>query len=90
MKTAEAVGIEMTIGERGQVVIPKSIRTQLGIKPKMKVRMTVRNGLVELKPQRDLSSFDAAFQKWRGTGLKRIQALGFKDGDEYLEAIRGR
>lgn len=89
MKKAAAAA-EMTVGERGQVVIPKSIRTQLGIKPKMKLLISTKDGSVQMKPQHDLASFDAAFKKWRGTGRKRLLAAGYKDVDDFIEAIRGR
>ena len=46
-----------TIASKGQVTIPKEIRSFLGIKPSDKINFTVEKGNVVLKPVRTLKDF---------------------------------
>ncbi|MBT4290875.1 MAG: AbrB/MazE/SpoVT family DNA-binding domain-containing protein [Deltaproteobacteria bacterium] len=46
-----------TITSKGQVTIPKEIRSFLGIKPSDKINFTVEKGNVVLKPVRTLKDF---------------------------------
>ncbi|MHB1699170.1 MAG: AbrB/MazE/SpoVT family DNA-binding domain-containing protein [Acidobacteriaceae bacterium] len=82
--------IEMSVGERGQVVIPKAIRDEMGIGPATKVVFGLDNGIVTLKPKKDMRKFDAAIAKFRGTAKTRLREMGFNSTDEFIEAIRGR
>lgn len=43
-------GLESSVSPKGQITIPVEIRRMLGVKPKDKVRFTVEDGRVELKP----------------------------------------
>ena len=81
---------QLTLGERGQVVIPKATRDRLGLKPKMKIRLVEGDGEMRLTPERDVAYLDQAFRKWRGTGRKSLLAAGYKDVDDYIEDVRGR
>lgn len=66
--------IELTLAERGQIVIPKEARDALGLKAGARLRLRIEGGrlLIEKKVQLDLS-------RWIGTalddGLSTQQAL---------------
>ncbi|MBI4162694.1 MAG: AbrB/MazE/SpoVT family DNA-binding domain-containing protein [Candidatus Aenigmarchaeota archaeon] len=47
--------IKRTVGEKGQVVLPKDIRDQLGIKPGSEVVFDVKDGEVNIKPNKEVS-----------------------------------
>lgn len=71
---------EVTLAERGQIVIPKELRDELGIKPGTKLQIRVVDGrlLIEKKVALDLSH-------WVGKALD--------DGlssNEALSELRGR
>jgi AbrB family looped-hinge helix DNA binding protein len=72
--------IDITLAERGQIVIPKEARDALGLKPGSKLQMHIEDGrlLIEKKVQLDLS-------RWVGKGVD--------DGlttDQALAELRGR
>lgn len=66
--------IDVTLAERGQIVIPKEARDALGLKPGAKLQIRIENGrlLIEKKVQLDL-------RRWIGKavddGLTTQQAL---------------
>ena len=66
--------IELTLAERGQIVIPKEARDALGLKPGARLQLRIKGGslVIEKKVQLDLS-------KWIGhavdDGLSTNQAL---------------
>ena len=66
--------MDVTLAERGQIVIPKEARDALGLKPGARLQMRIENGrlLIEKKVQLDLS-------RWIGRaiddGLSTEQAL---------------
>ena len=66
--------IELTLAERGQIVIPKEARDALGLKPGARLQLRIEGGslVIEKKVQLDLS-------KWFGhavdDGLSTNQAL---------------
>lgn len=66
--------IDLTLAERGQIVIPKEARDALGLKPGSKLQLRIEDGrlLIEKKVQLDLS-------RWVGKaiddGLTTEQAL---------------
>ena len=82
--------IEMSVGERGQVVIPKAIRDEMGIGPATKVVFAVKNGVLMMKPKKDMEKYRATLEKWRGAGRKKFLADGYTTVDEYIEDMRGR
>ncbi len=43
---------EIKVGKKGQVTIPKAIRTALKIEPGSKVRLTLENNRVMMEPVR--------------------------------------
>ena len=80
----------MKMTERGQITIPKAIRERCGFAPNIEVEVKLKNGVVTVAPKRDMQRFDAAVEKWRGRGAKRMKALGFGTTDEFIESVRGR
>ena len=82
--------IEMSVGERGQVVIPKAIRDKMGIQQATKVVFDLSNGVVTLRPKKDMEKYRAMLEKWRGAGRKQFLADGHTTVDEYIEDMRGR
>jgi AbrB family looped-hinge helix DNA binding protein len=76
----------MKVGERGQVTIPKEIRTQFGIGPETEVEFRVVNGSIVLaKAARKLN-----LAKWKGRCRRSFATLGFSSVDQFLEDVRGR
>ena len=72
--------LDITLAERGQIVIPKAARDALGLKPGSKLQLRIEDGrlLIEKKVQLDLS-------RWVGKGVD--------DGltaDQALTEMRGR
>lgn len=72
--------LDITLAERGQIVIPKEARDALGLKPGSKLQMRIEDGrlLIEKKVQLDLT-------RWVGKGVD--------DGlttDQALSEMRGR
>ncbi len=66
--------VDLTLAERGQIVIPKEARDALGLKPGARLRLRIEDGrlLIEKKVQLDLG-------RWIGRavddGLSTEQAL---------------
>ncbi len=46
----QARELETTVTTKGHVTIPKQVRTQLGLKPKDKVRFELEGNVVRLRP----------------------------------------
>ncbi|MBC7611144.1 MAG: AbrB/MazE/SpoVT family DNA-binding domain-containing protein [Polaromonas sp.] len=72
--------LDLTLAERGQIVIPKEVRDALGLKPGSKLQMRIEDGrlLIEKKVQLDLG-------RWVGKAIN--------DGlttDQALSELRGR
>ena len=72
--------IDVTLAERGQIVIPKEARDALGLKPGARLQLRIEDGrlLIEKKVQLDLS-------RWMGKAVD--------DGlstNEALAELRGR
>lgn len=72
--------MDITLAERGQIVIPKEVRDAMGLKPGAKLQIRVTDGrlLIEKKVALDLS-------RWVGKAID--------DGlttDEALTELRGR
>jgi AbrB family looped-hinge helix DNA binding protein len=72
--------MDVTLAERGQIVIPKEVRDAMGLKPGAKLQIRIADGrlLIEKKVALDLS-------RWVGKAID--------DGlttDEALSELRGR
>jgi antitoxin PrlF len=70
------------VSERGQITLPKAIRTKLGIRPGTIIEFDVSNGrIIGTKKE-----FQDPVCNWRGKG--RLPE-GFTDVDSYLNEVRG-
>jgi AbrB family looped-hinge helix DNA binding protein len=78
------------VGERGQVVIPKPIRDNLGLTKNSAVEFELKGTTVTLKPKDDMANFELALKKYGGSLRKQFLAKGYKSVDEYLDEMRGR
>lgn len=76
----------MTIGERGQVTIPKELRDKLGLKPRSKVEFHIVDGVLVLRK----AGKGPDFAKWKGRCADSLKRLGFRSSEEFLQAARGR
>ena len=66
-----------TIGTRYQVVIPRKEREALGLKPHMKVEISVENGCAVVRP--------VGAESWRGIGR---DISGGKSTVNYVRELR--
>ncbi len=74
--------MDATVAERGQVVIPKAVRDQLGIAPGMRLSFKVEDGRLIVSKM-----VDDAISRVQG---KFKLASGFQSTDDAMRAIRGR
>jgi antitoxin PrlF len=69
------------VSEKGQVTIPKAVRSRLGIRPGTVLDFSAEEGrLVAVKEQQE-----DAISRWRGKG----RLPGGMTVDEYLAEVRG-
>ncbi len=73
--------MEAVLAERGQLVIPKAVRDELGLVPGMKLDVQVEGGKITIRKH-----IDDAVSRVRG----RFKLDGFTSTDEALRATRGR
>ena len=76
----------MTVGERGQITIPKALRERFGLAPGADVEFAVVDDTLVLRKARrklDLS-------KWKGYCRESFAELGDQGVDEFIEDVRGR
>ena len=74
--------MKTTVSERGQITLPKAIRTKLGIRPGTIIEFEIVLGkIIGTKKEPE-----DALRKWRGVG--RLPG-GFSSVDAYLDEVRG-
>lgn len=66
-----------TIGTRYQVVIPKRVREQIGLRPHTKVAVDVSDGAVVIRPLPE--------DGWRGAGRELADGT---DATDYVKKLR--
>ena len=71
---------------KGQITIPKDVRRALGLRTGDEVEFVPANGGFSFRRKPAPSPFDA----YVGYSKARLRELGFRNTDEYMEAIRGR
>lgn len=78
------------LGERGQVVIPKKIRDQLGLDKNTAIDFELKGNVITLRPSREqeMRNFDLAMRKYAGSLRKSFHAQ-YNSVDEYLDETRG-
>jgi AbrB family looped-hinge helix DNA binding protein len=79
------------LGERGQVVIPKAIRDNLGLNKHSAIEFELKGTTITLKPTRDheMRNFELALKKYGGSLRKEFLADGYTSVDQYLDETRG-
>jgi AbrB family looped-hinge helix DNA binding protein len=82
--------IASKVGERGQVVIPKKFRDDLGLDKNTAVEFELKGTALVLTPKRERHDFDLAMKRYRGSLRKQFLADGYTSVDEYIKEIRGR
>lgn len=78
--------MNMRIGERGQVTIPKGIREKFGLRPATEVTFQVVAGTIVLKK----APKKLDLRKWKGRCQKSFAELGYSSVDKFLDDVRGR
>ena len=76
----------MTMGERGQVTIPKELRDRFGLSPKSEIEFYEIEGELVLRKK----GRGPDFEKWKGFCADALRDLNVKSGDELIELMRGR
>ena len=76
----------MKVGVRGQVTIPKEIRSRFGIGPDTEVEFQLDNGSIVLRKKPRKSSLG----KWKGKCKGSLSALGYSSVDGFMDDVRGR
>ncbi|HEY2861556.1 MAG TPA: AbrB/MazE/SpoVT family DNA-binding domain-containing protein [Terracidiphilus sp.] len=79
------------VGERGQVVIPKPIRDNLGLDKNSAIEFELKGTTVTLRAsrEREMRNFDLAMKKYAGSLRKQFLADGYTSVDQYLDETRG-
>jgi len=72
--------MKRTVGERGQITLPKEIRQSLGVTPGSELEVSEENGAIVLRKP----SLDDVLDKWAHTAENPYGST-----DAYLEAVRG-
>jgi AbrB family looped-hinge helix DNA binding protein len=72
------------VSEKGQITIPKDLRTKLGLAAGTVIDFSAERGALigRKKMQAALSS------TWRGAGKPFLRKLGLKRTDDYLRLVR--
>ena len=73
--------MEATVGERGQITLPKAVRDVLGLAKGAQLKVELEGNRIVLR-----KSVDDAISRARG----RFKLDGFTSTDEAMRAIRGR
>lgn len=79
------------LGERGQVVIPKPIRDNLGLDKNSAIEFDLKGAVVTLRPKRredEMANFELAMKKYAGS-LRKTFLAKYKSVDDYLDKSRG-
>ena len=74
--------MKTTVSERGQITLPKAIRTKLGIRTGTVIEFELVDGKIVGTKKEHQDSIG----KWRGQG--RLPE-GFPDVDSYIKEVRG-
>jgi AbrB family looped-hinge helix DNA binding protein len=79
------------LGERGQVVIPKPIRDNLGLTKNSAIEFELKGATLTLRPSREqeMRNFDLAMKRYAGSLRKKFLADGYTSVDQYLDETRG-
>ncbi|TVR88138.1 MAG: AbrB/MazE/SpoVT family DNA-binding domain-containing protein [Spirochaetaceae bacterium] len=73
--------MKTTVSERGQITLPKAIRTSLGIKPGTVLEIALEDGKISAWKREESDSVHT----WRGRGKP---VAGLNTTDDYLRVVR--
>lgn len=73
--------MEATVGERGQITLPKAVRDALGLAKGAQLKVELEGNRIVLR-----KSVDDAISRARG----RFRLDGFESTDDAMRSIRGR
>ncbi len=76
----------MTVGERGQVTIPKEIRDTFGLGPDTEIEFHVIEGSIVLKK----AAKKLDLNTWKGRCKESFAELGYSSVDQFIEDVRGK
>jgi AbrB family looped-hinge helix DNA binding protein len=76
----------MKVGERGQVTIPREIRTRFGLSAGAEVEFRIVESSIVLRKKPN----HLQLKKWKGRAKKSFAELGYSSVDRFIEDIRGR
>jgi AbrB family looped-hinge helix DNA binding protein len=76
----------MKIGERGQVTIPKDLRSRFGLGPATEVEFSVQSDTLVLKK----IGKPLRLKRWKGKCKGSLEKLGYRTIEEYIRDARGR
>jgi AbrB family looped-hinge helix DNA binding protein len=77
---SEAMPMEATVAERGQITLPKAVRDALGLTKGSVLKVELEGSRIVLR-----KSVDDAISRARG----RFKLDGFATTDEAMQAVRG-
>ncbi len=77
-----SINMKTVVSERGQITLPKNIRTNLGLRPGTVLELAIVDGKIIGWKQDKVD----ALESWRGKGTLPFNA---QNVDEYIQAIRG-
>jgi len=70
--------ITKTVGSKGEIVIPKSVREKSGLKPKQKVEiMSTKSGILIIPLVKDIGELRGLFGKGGVKNMKKIEEIMF-------------
>ena len=70
--------ITKTVGSKGEIVIPKSVREKSGLKPKQKVEiMSTKSGILIIPLVKDIGELRGLFGKGGVKNMKKIEEVMF-------------
>jgi AbrB family looped-hinge helix DNA binding protein len=71
--------IRRTLGEKGQIVVPKDIREYLGLKPGSEIIFEIREGMIVIRPKKNPKEFVEEFtnvpKKLKKVDIKKIRKI---------------
>lgn len=81
-------GKTVTVGPKGQVVIPKEVRRRVGIEPGQRVRVAEADGEVRVRRALSLDELQGVFRDAPGAGTTELERQRARDA-ELEQSRRG-
>jgi AbrB family looped-hinge helix DNA binding protein len=81
-----AILVDVKVGARGQVTIPKEIREQFGLRPETEIEFRVVSESIVLKK----AAKQLNLAEWKGRCGDAFAKLGHSSVDKFIDGVRGR